>query len=336
MGTTDFVHVVKDVKETGESRARDLGERLTERVPLAVWMVLPAQAVLLFLVLVPALISIYLSLTGWQPTLGVEWWNAELTWFANYVELAQDGEFIYSMAFTIGILVAAVSIEFVIGFGLALLCQGEFFGKKAFVLALLTPLMVMPVVSGNTFYMFFRSDGLVNSTLTVLLGHPVTIQWLSEFPIAVVPILLADIWHWYPLMFLIMLSGMSNLPTDQKRAAELLGASRLQIFRYVSYPYLKPVILIAIVIRSMGAIKMFDVIMLTTRGGPASLTQNVSVYINELTFDLFRTGYASTAAWVVFLISVIVFSLALRPLLYELEDEPVEDEDQADTRGVGG
>ncbi|MFB6134091.1 MAG: hypothetical protein ABEJ55_03805, partial [Halanaeroarchaeum sp.] len=123
-------------------------------------------------------------------------WNAQIIGLDNYVQLLHDGEFIYSSAFAVALVVTVVVIEFVIGFVLALLCQGDFFGKKAFILALLTPLMVMPVVTGNTFYLFFRPNGLINATLTSITGSPVIIPWLSSFPLAVVPIIVADVWHW--------------------------------------------------------------------------------------------------------------------------------------------
>ncbi|MFB6134090.1 MAG: carbohydrate ABC transporter permease, partial [Halanaeroarchaeum sp.] len=118
--------------------------------------------------------------------------------------------------------------------------------------------------------------------------------------------------------------GLNNLPEQQIQAAELFGASRLQRFRYIALPYLKPVILIGVVLRAMGAIKMFDIIQLLTGGGPANSTQNISMYINELTFETFRIGYASTVAWVVFIVSVAVFSFLLRPLLYEVTETPDE------------
>jgi multiple sugar transport system permease protein len=292
---------------------------ITDRIPLSVWMITPAEAVLLFLLIVPTLVSIFLSFTTWQPTVGYPWFEASMVGFDNYISLLSDGTFLYSLALTVGVVITAVTAEFLIGFGLALLCQGEFPGRKLFVLLLLTPMMVMPVVAGNMFSILFRQGGPINAILSLLAGSTVEIAWLSSFPAALVPIFAAEIWHWYPLLFLILYSGLNALPEDQIQAAETLGASPLQIFRLISLPALKPVILIGVVIRAMGAIKMFDIVFLLTSGGPGNSTEIISIYLYKQTFEFFNIAFASAAAWIIFIASIVVFVLALRPLLYETE-----------------
>lgn len=302
------------------SRLRlDRFKPITERLPLSVWLIVPAEAVLLFLLIVPTLISIFLSLTAWEPTVGYPWFEAQLMGLDNYTNLLTDSKFLYSLGLTVFVVVAAVTAEFFIGFVLALLCQGDFLGQKLFVLILLTPMMVMPVVVGNMFAILFRSGGAVNVFLSFLAGSPIEIAWLSSFPAALVPIFAAEIWHWYPLLFLILYSGLNAIPEDQIQAAETLGASSIQVFRYISLPALKPVILIGLVIRAMGAIKMFDIVFLLTGGGPGNSTEIISIYLYKQTFQFFNIGYAAAAAWIVFIASIVLFVLALRPLLYETE-----------------
>ena len=301
-------------------------ESVRDRVSIPVLLVVPTVAVLLFLLVVPVVISVWLSLTGWTPISGVPWWEAEIIWFDNFIKLFQDGDFLYSVALTVGIVVTAVTFEFLIGFGLALLCTGDFPGQKFFVLAFLTPMMVLPVVVGNTFRIMFRPGGPIDSVIAVFVGHPVSIQWGSTFPAALVPILVGEIWHWYPLLFLIMYSGLSSLPETQLQAAKTLGASPLQVFRTISIPNLMPVILIGLVIRSMGAIKIFDIVFAITRGGPGTSTEVISLYLFRQSFDQFQIGYGSAGAWIIFIVSVLIFSRALAPLLYEEEIYPEEAE----------
>jgi multiple sugar transport system permease protein len=274
------------------------------------------------------LVSIYLSLTDWRPVSGRPWWRAELVGFDNYVSLATNGEFLYSVGFTLFIVVTAVTLEFLIGFGLALLCQGEFRGKRLFVLALLTPMMIMPVVVGNVFRMMFRPGGPIDQAIGLVVGQPVSTQWMSTFPAAIVPILSGEVWHWYPLLFLILYSGLEAVPETQVRAAETLGASPLQIFRRITLPNLLPVILIGLVIRAMGAIKIFDVVFATTRGGPGASTQVISLYLYEQSFEFFNIGFGSAVAWVIFIASVAVFARMLAPLLYEEELYPDADAEE--------
>jgi multiple sugar transport system permease protein len=304
----------------------DLLTAAKERISLPVLLVIPTVAVLLFLLVVPVLISIRLSLSGWTPIAGVPWWESEIIWFDNFFALFQDQDFLYSVALTVGIVVTAVTFEFFIGFGLALLCTGDFPGQKFFVLAFLTPMMVLPVVVGNTFRILFRPGGPIDSVLSVFVGHPVAIQWGSEFPAALVPILVGEIWHWYPLLFLIMYSGLSALPENQLQAAKTLGASPIQVFRTISIPNLMPVILIGLVIRSMGAIKIFDIVFAITRGGPGTSTEVISLYLFRQSFDQFEIGYGSAGAWIIFIVSVLIFTKALGPLLHEEEIYPEEAE----------
>jgi multiple sugar transport system permease protein len=293
-----------------------------ERLPLPAWFIVPAQIVLLFIVLAPALISIFLSFTDYRPTFYSSWIEASIIGFENYVRLLGDDRFLYGLGITAVMVGIVVAVELVVGFVLAWQCKDDFPGKKAFVLLLITPLMVMPVVSGNVFYMLFRSAGPVNQVLTAVFGSGAAVNWLSEFPAALVPILLSEIWHWYPLMFLIMLAGLTSLPENQLRAAEMLDASLLQRFRYIIVPHLKGVVLIGVVIRSMLAIKIFDTVQILTRGGPGTTTETISMVINRNTFEFYRLGYASTMAWVVFLLALVVFTLALRPILYEIKEQP--------------
>lgn len=304
------------------SRLQTVIGRLTDRSTIPVWLVVPAQVVLLFLVLAPALVSVYLSFTNYRPVHGVAWWAANIVYLDNYVRLLNDGEFLYGLWITVVMVVAVIVAEFLIGFGLAWLTKDEFPGRKVFVLLLITPLMVMPVIAGNIFFMLFRPDGPINQVITIVLGDGAAVNWLSSFPEALVPILLSEIWHWYPLMFLVILAGLSSLPDDQLRAAELLGGGFLTRFRYVVLPHIKGVLLIGIVIRAMLAIKIFDTVMILTRGGPGTSTQNISLVIQKNTFEFFRIGYASTMAWVVFILSLVIFTLALRPILYEIKEEP--------------
>jgi len=295
-----------------------------ERISLPVALVAPTVAVLLFLLVIPVLISIRLSISGWSPIAGVPWWNAEVIWLDNYIEVLTNSEFIYSIGLTIFIVAVAVTLEFIVGFALALLCTGDFPGQKLFVLIFLTPMMVMPVVVGNTFRILFRSGGPIDAIIALFVGHPVSIQWGSTFPAALFPILLGEVWHWYPLLFLILYSGLNSLPESQLQAAKTLGASPLQIFRTISIPNLMPVILIGIVIRAMGAIKIFDIVFAITNGGPGTTTEVISLYLFRQSFEQFNIGFGSAAAWIVFIVSVLIFTKALSPLLYE-EDEYTEE-----------
>jgi ABC-type sugar transport system permease subunit len=131
---------------------------------------------------------------------------------------------------------------------------------------MLVPMMIVPAVAGYVFWLFFQSNGPLNAIISMIIQQPFTVTWLSSEFTALAAVIIAEVWEWTPLMFLILLSGLVGLPEDQMRAATMLGASFWQKFRYLMLPMMKPIIVIALVIRGMEAVKIFDMIYLMTGG----------------------------------------------------------------------
>lgn len=279
-------------------------------------LILPAQLLLLAIVVFPLLMEVYISMTSWTPTRGGNWWEAYQywDWGKNYVELLGDGYFWRALGRTALIVGIAVPLEFLIGLGLAFLFLDNFRFKGIFHTILLTPMMVVPAVVGYMFFMLFQSSGPINAILSALTGLSVKIPWLTNGKWAIVTVIIAEVWQWTPLMFLILLSGLLSMPEDQMRAATILGASFGQKFRYLMWPILKPVVVIALVIRGMEAVKIFDSIFLMTGGGPARATESISIYMYKVAFRDIRWSYAAAAAIVILVVMTVIASYALRPL----------------------
>lgn len=279
-------------------------------------LILPAQLLLLGIVIFPLLMEVYISMTSWTPTRGGNWWEAYQywDWGKNYVELMGDEYFWRAMGRTALIVLIAVPLEFLIGLGLAFLFIEEFRFKGIFHTILLTPMMMVPAVVGYMFFMLFQSTGPINAILSGMTGLDVQIPWLVNGRWALVAVIIADVWQWTPLMFLILLSGLLGMPEDQMRAATILGASFGQRFRYLMWPILRPVVIIALVIRGMEAVKIFDSIFLMTGGGPARATESISIYMYRIAFRDIRWSYAAAAAIVILVVMTVIASFALRPL----------------------
>ena len=226
--------------------------------------------------------------------------------------------------------VLAVGVEFVLGFTLALLFVKEFRGRSLLTVLFLLPMMVVPAVTGFIFYMLFQTQGPVNAALTLvfddLLGltGPIQIPWLSDPDIAIYPVIMADIWQWTPLMFLIFLSGLVALPEDQMNQARILGAGFWHQLRYLVLPMMKPIILIALIIRAMEVFKIFDSAWLMTQGGPGDATSTISVFLYRETFINARWGYASAVAIIVLVLVSVVAIQAIRPI-EAAQEETLED-----------
>ncbi len=277
-------------------------------------LITPMQLMLWFLLIIPTFIVLYLSFVAWEPRMGVDWWQAPFTFLGNYAKVFQDGRFWSAIGRSAGIVAVAVSLEFLIGLGLALFFMRDMFAKRIMTSVILYPMMLPWVVVGLCFYLLFLDRGPVNYVLTQFLGSQASIEWFKNPPLALGTIVLADVWQWTPFLFLILYSGLGALPKDPVEAAMNLGASRWQIFRYVTLPMLKPVIIIALVIRSLEAFKIFDLVFIMTGGGPGTATETISVYIYRAGFLFGQLSYAAAMAVIILIMISIITNYAIRPL----------------------
>jgi len=290
--------------DSGRDEAARLGFRLT----------LPAQILVLFIAAFPLLMQLYISLTDWAPLTGVGWWDAWELWngFANYSDLVHDDRLWSALGRTGLVMLVCVPAEFLLGLGLATLFADEFPGKRLFYSILLMPMMVVPAVAGYMFFMLFQSGGPVNDVLSRLTGQPVAIAWLSDPTLALIAVMIADIWQWTPLMFLILLAGLVGVPDDQMKAATLLGANAWQRFTTIVVPKMKTIIVIALAIRLIENFKIFDTLYIMTGGGPGVATETISVYIYKVTTQDLIWGYVAAIALAILVVLSILAVLAMR------------------------
>lgn len=279
---------------------------------LGFYMILPAVALLVFIVVFPFLMQFYLSLTWWSPLDGDPWYMAYLNmaWWGQYWTLLTDDRLLKAILRTFLIMVVTVPIEFIFGLGLAYLFVDQFPGRKVLYSILLTPMMVVPAVVGLIFYLCFQGTGPVNHTL----GLPSTFSWLTDPNRAIITIMVADIWQWTPLMFLILLAGMLGVPQDQLTAAKLLGGSNLQNFFKIIIPRMKKVIFIALVLRSVECFKIFDLVSIMTKGGPGVQTETISQYLYKLTFADLEWSYVAAIGLFVLVALSIFASVGLKAM----------------------
>lgn len=287
-----------------ENESARLGFRLT----------LPAQILVLFIAVFPLLMQLYISLTDWAPLSGVEWWNAWELWnsFANYSDLAADTRYWSALWRTALVMVICVPAEFLLGLALATLFADDFPGKRVFYSILLMPMMVVPAVAGYMFFMLFQSGGPVNDILSALTGRTVAIAWLSDPTLAFIAVVIADIWQWTPLMFLILLAGLVGVPDDQMKAATLLGANAWQRFTTIVLPKMKTIIIIALAIRVIENFKIFDTLFIMTGGGPGVATETISVYVYKVTTQDLIWGYVAAIALAILVVLSVVAVFAMK------------------------
>jgi multiple sugar transport system permease protein len=290
-----------------------------KKIPFPIALIIPIEIVMMFLLIFPLVVEIWVSLTNWTPLLGTNWWHAKFIGLKNYYQiLFKDNRFVMAVLRTTLIATVCVVVELGLGLLYGLLFVRDFRGKKIFVSLLLLPMMIIPLVAGYNFFMLFIENGPVNQILGWILGREVTLHWISDPTLGLITIMVADIWEWTPLMFLILMAGLTSVPQNQVRAAVSLGAGSFQIFRFLTIPLMKPIILIAVVIRGMELFKIFDLVFILTRGGPGTTTETISFYLYSAGFSYMRMGYIAAGAFIVRAIFLTASYYILKPVVKEI------------------
>ena len=263
------------------------------------------EGTFVLVIIVPFLLTVYISLLRWRANRPFE--QATLSGFRNYEQVLMDAGFWEALGRTFYFAGVAVVLELLIGFFLAMLVHRVSRGRRIYITIFLIPMMVVPVVVGYNFSMIYLDSGPLNQLLAPLIGpfgiNP-RIRWLSNPLAAQWAIILADVWQWTSLTFLIFLSGFSALPQQLINAARVMGANSRQIFFCVELPLLRPAIIIAIVIRSMEALKLFDPVVLLTFGGPGRSTQTIAYYLWEQVWQFNKFSFGAAAS----ILLLIIFS----------------------------
>lgn len=280
---------------------------------LGLWLTLPAQLLILFVAVFPLLMQLYLGFTDWTPLAGRSWTRAYELWagFWNYQDLFADPRFHSALWRTLIVILIAVPAEFLIGLGLATLFMQEFRGKRFLYSALLVPMMIVPAVAGYMFFLLFQSEGPINGLISVFTGSPVAISWLTDPNLALITVIIADVWQWTPLMFLILLAGLLGVPRDQLTAATLLGAGPWQRFRTIVLPKMKVIIVIALAIRTIEVFKIFDTLFIMTAGGPGTATETISVFFYKIMTLELAWSYVAAAGLLILIGLTILAVLAM-------------------------
>ena len=182
------------------------------------------------------------------------------------------------------------------------------------------PTLIAPVVAGATWRLLFdHRYGPINQVLGWIAGEPVPILWVIK-PAYVYPaIFIAEIWQWTPFMFLLLLAALSNVDKSLTEAAEIDGASPLTVFRRIILPAIWPVMAIALLIRGLDLIRIFDVVWALTQGGPGTMTETLSIYTYIQGFRQFETSYTGAIAFLV----IVVLTVVVIWLLRRMGDRPM-------------
>jgi multiple sugar transport system permease protein len=271
------------------------------RTPAGLPWILPAVLVLLTLSIYPLIYAVKISLTN----------SAGSFTLANFTRLFSDRLFAVAAVQTVIFTTVALTIEFALGLGLAVLVDSLARGRTFFRAGLLAPMLLPPVVAAVTWRLIYNPQfGVLNGTLRRLGLNTSSLTWTSGEGSALWSVILVDIWEWTPFLFLLLSAGLQAIPMEPLEAARIDGARPWQVFRDVTLPLLKPAILLALLLRAMDLVRIFDQIFILTQGGPGTATETVSLYIYRTAFRFSNFGYAAAMSFVL-LAATMLFSRGL-------------------------
>jgi multiple sugar transport system permease protein len=231
----------------------------------------------------------------------------------NYGRIFADARLWDSILHTLIITLAALPVELLLGLLLAYHFVGDRPFKRLFVALLIIPSVISPMVAGSMWRLMLDDRyGPINQIIGWLAGEHISILWTINAAWAYPAIIIADVWQWTPFMFIIMMAALANVDREQLDAAAIDGASRWRTFIDVTLPAIRPVMMIAILIRSLDLVRIFDIVWQLTRGGPGSLTETISIYAYIRGFQEFDTSYIAAVVVLLTVLFSVILVIALK------------------------
>lgn len=281
-------------------RRNQLANRLTP------WMFLgPAAVIMAIALLYPLGYMIWGSFRAWDPSQTIG--EAEFVGLKNYITLWNDPNFRESLGVTLRFAFVVVTVELVLGVGLALLLDRNIRGMSLLRTLFILPMMIAPVVVGLMWrYMYHPTVGTFNRFLEDI-GLP-KVDWLGQH--ALTSVIIADIWQWTPFIFILSLAALQSLPRSALEAARIDGATAWQQIWFIKLPLMMPVLIVTGLLRLIDAFKVLEVILVLTEGGPGLSTEILALRISRTATEFRELGVAAAMSNYL-LILLLLLTLAM-------------------------
>lgn len=259
-------------------------------------------AVLALILIYPLLYSLYISFFDYNLLSGVK---PVFVGLKNYTDLLGNSDFWQSLWITNVFVVVSVVLQMVLGFLLALLMYRNFRGSNILRPAFLLPYVIPPSIVGIMWKWLLNADYGILRWFCDLLNIP-AFSVLGDSNLAIYGIVLADVWHMTPIVFLLLIGGLQAIPNTVYEAADVDGASGIRRLFYITIPMMRKIITVTLVYRILTAVRTFDKVLAMTQGGPGTSTQILSWFIYSEGFKAYDFGSASAMSYVM-LVVVLVF-----------------------------
>lgn len=264
----------------------------------------PTILFVLGMVLFPIIYTFVLSFHQWRLSANIPW---EFVGLENYTELFTDSRFPEAVGRTFLFALVALAIEVILGVSIAIYLNHNFLGKNFVKTAFLLPMVATPVAIGMVWKLIYEPNIGILNTIIRSMGGP-KVDWLGDSANALWSLVAVDVWQQTPFVMLVVLAGLTALPTDPFESAMIDGAGRWQVITKIMLPLLKPTIYTAVLLRLIDVLKTFDIIYSMTQGGPGFATETMNILSFRQAFEFMQFGEASATLMVFF---AIVMGIAM-------------------------
>ena len=267
-------------------------------------LILPALVLIVVLMVYPLIQTVVFSLS----TVQLPGLTATFTGLANFIAIFGQAQTLQTFLLTVIWIVGTVCLRFVLGFLAALVFNTKVRGTVWLRVLVILPWTVPSVVAANLWRWILQADnGLLDQTLRSWGLSAWALDWLGNPSTALGAVIVAYSWAGFPFVMLLILAGMQGIPEERLEAARVDGANSWQVFRYITIPSVKPVLIVALILETVSAINAFDTIKVMTDGGPANATQTWGLQIYTVGFDFYNLGQASAMSVLLLLVALVVF-----------------------------
>jgi multiple sugar transport system permease protein len=270
-------------------------------------LLMPSAILCAAIVAFPTAFLLYVSFQRWVL------FNREVNfvWFGNFYRIITSSDFLESLRVTAIFIFSSTLLTLVFGLALALILNEKLRGRGLFRVIFTLPAIIPPVVAGFAWKLLLnREVGVIGGFLLPALGFERSIN--GDPLLALISVIIADIWSRMPLTFIILMAGLQAIPDELYEAAKIDGANYWKELRNVTLPLLKPAIIIALIIRFIDAFNLFETIFVMTRGGPGNATETLPLLGWKIGFQYFNLGEAAALAVIMLIITVIVSQVLIR------------------------
>jgi raffinose/stachyose/melibiose transport system permease protein len=282
-------------------RTRRTGSRRSRYLTIALFLA-PAVALYLVFVLFPIVQAAHFSLYKWNGLTPL----TDFIGLKNYQVALSSGGFINALGNNLYIVALSLAIQIPFSLALAVMLNRRFPGRWVFRLLFFLPYVLSEAVTGIVFRLLLQPDAFVDSALRAVGLGGLIQDWLGDPVIVMATLFVIISWKYFGFHMILMLAGLQGIPPELHEAALIDGADRRQAFRYVTLPLLGPTIRVSVFLSVIGALQLFDMVWVTTNGGPLTASTTMAIAMFKAGFKSQAMGYGSSLAVLLFLVSLVV------------------------------